>query len=278
MVDLPDLPPSVGIALQVAIVVVTALVGYFVLRGSVRIAEEHIVERRRAESAGVLLPADELERRVATIARLVERIAGVVIAIIATLMILDLFGIDIAPAIAGLGVAGIAVGLGAQTLIRDWLSGVFIVLENQYNAGDVVRIAGVEGTVEDFGLRRTTLRDVDGTIHIVPNGQITVATNLTRLWTPIRLEIDVATDADRARSIIDRTGEELLAEEAWAKRLLEPPHVVSVVAGADSSVVTVRAAVRAAERRSVTGELRTRLLADLDAADVRPAGTSPQDG
>ena len=81
------------------------------------------------------------------------------IAIIAVLMALDLFGIDIGPAVAGLGVVGIAVGFGAQTLVRDWLAGIFIVLENQYSAGDVVRIAGVEGVVEDFSLRRTTLRD-----------------------------------------------------------------------------------------------------------------------
>ncbi len=81
---------------------------------------------------------------------------------------------------AGLGVVGIAVGFGAQTLVRDWLAGIFVVLENQYSAGDVVRIAGVEGVVEDFSLRRTMLRDADGTMHSVPNGQIIVASNLSR--------------------------------------------------------------------------------------------------
>ena len=86
---------------------------------------------------------------------------------------------------AGLGVVGIAVGFGAQALVRDWLAGIFIVLENQYSQGDVVRLAGVEGVVEDFSLRRTTLRDLDGTVHTVPNGQIIVTSNITRVRAPV---------------------------------------------------------------------------------------------
>ena len=103
-----------------------------------------------------------------------------VIVVVAALMILKAFNVDIGPAIAGLGIAGLAVGFGAQALIRDWLSGIFIVAENQYNAGEHVRIAGVEGVVEDFSLRRTMLRDADGSVHHVPNGQIIVASNLSR--------------------------------------------------------------------------------------------------
>jgi moderate conductance mechanosensitive channel len=130
-----------------------------------------------------------------------------VIGVIAVLMILNLFGIDIGPAIAGLGVVGIAVGFGAQTLMRDWLAGIFIVLENQYSQGDVVRIAGVDGVVEDFSLRRTTLRDLDGTVHTVPNGQITVASNMTRLWARVNLDVGVAYDTDiDARHRADRPG------------------------------------------------------------------------
>ena len=108
------------------------------------------------------------------------RIAGSVIGVIAVLMTFGVFGIDIGPAVAGLGVIGIAVGLGAQTLVKDWLAGVFVVLENQYSQGDAVRIGGVEGVVEDFSLRRTVLRDADGSVHSVPNGQIIVSTNLSR--------------------------------------------------------------------------------------------------
>jgi small conductance mechanosensitive channel len=201
----------------------------------------------------------------------VVRIAASVVAVVAGLMILDLFGIDIGPAVAGLGVAGIAVGFGAQTLVRDWLAGIFIVLENQYNAGDVVRIAGVEGTVEDFSLRRTTLRDLDGTVHTVPNGQIVVASNMTRLWARVNLDIRVPYDADidRATAVINRVGEELRDDPEWAPRLLEPPSVVRVSALADSAVaLKVLGQVRAAEQWAVAGELRKRILAAFSADGI----------
>lgn len=181
MLDLPDLPDSVEIGLQLALIALAALVAFVVVRATVAIGVRHLIERRTADSGAGILPPAELERRVNTVARLAVRVAGSAIAIIGVLMALDLFGIDIGPAVAGLGVVGIAVGLGAQTLVKDWLAGIFVVLENQYSAGDAVRIAGVEGVVEDFSLRRTLLREPDGTIHSVPNGQITVASNLTRV-------------------------------------------------------------------------------------------------
>ena len=110
--------------------------------------------------------------------------------IIAALMILGTLGLDIGPAVAGLGVVGIAVGFGAQTLVRDYLNGSLILIENQFTKGDVVRLAGVAGTVEDFSLRRTTLRDIDGVVHTVPNGEIKVASNLTRVWARINQDVD----------------------------------------------------------------------------------------
>ena len=180
MPKLPDLPVSFEITLQIVLIALAALAGFLVLRAGVGVSVRRLLERRREEAGAGVLPQAELERRVNTIGSLVVRVAGAVIAIIAVLMALDLFGIDIGPAVAGLGVVGIAVGFGAQTLVRDWLAGIFIVLENQYSAGDVVRIAGVEGVVEDFSLRCTTLRDSDGTVHSVPNGQIIVASNLSR--------------------------------------------------------------------------------------------------
>ena len=174
MLDLPDLPVSVEITLQIALIALSALAGFLVVRPASGSAP-HLLERRREETGTGTLPQAELERRVRTIGTLVVRVAGAVISIIAVLMALDLFGIDIGPAVAGLGVVGIAIGFGAQTLVRDWLAGIFIVLENQYSAGDMVRLVGVEGVVEDFSLRRTTLRDLDGSLHVVPNGQIIVA-------------------------------------------------------------------------------------------------------
>ena len=193
MLDLPALPDSMETILRVALIGVAALVAYVLLRKAVQVGVRGVIERRSAEAAeGAASPPLDLERRVNTIARLVVRIGGMIVVTIALLMALDEFGVEIGPAVAGLGVVGIAVGFGAQTLIRDWLAGVFVVLENQYSEGDHVRIAGVEGVVEAFSLRRTTLRDLDGTVHTVPNGQITVASNLTsRIAMP---EPDVAAE------------------------------------------------------------------------------------
>jgi small-conductance mechanosensitive channel len=164
---------------KIAAITIAAIAAYGALRIGIRVGVRHVVERRRADLTDSLA-ATELERRVTTLAGLALRIAGAVIAVIGVLMVLSEFEIDIGPAIAGLGVVGIAVGFGAQAVVRDWLAGIFIVLENQYNLGDAVRIAGVSGVVEELSLRRTMLRDADGTVHVVPNGQIIVASNLTR--------------------------------------------------------------------------------------------------
>ena len=273
MPALPTLPDSVEIVLRLALIAVAAVALLLLVRAAVGVSVRHLIERRTAEldADDGAMTAAELERRVNTIARLVVRIAAGVIGVMAVLMALDLFGIDIGPAIAGLGVVGIAVGLGAQTLVRDWLAGVFVVLENQYSAGDVVRIAGVEGVVEDFSLRRTTLRDLDGTVHTVPNGQITVASNLTRLWARVNLDVGVAydTDIDRATAVVNDVGEALQADPEWADRLLEAPRVIRVNALGDSQVtLKVLGQVRAAEQWAVGGELRKRILAAFAANGI----------
>jgi small conductance mechanosensitive channel len=224
----------------------------------------HLLERRTTGDASNQVTDLELEQRVRTLEQLTLRTALVVIIVIAGLMALNTVEIDIGPAIAGLGVVGIAVGFGAQTLIKDWLAGIFVVLENQYSQGDVVRIAGVDGVVEDFSLRRTVLRDLDGTVHSVPNGQITVASNLTRVWARVNLDVRVGyrTDIDATTKLIDGIGRELQADAAWGARLLEAPSVVRVDAlGENGVTLKVLGQVRAAEQWAVAGELRKRILA-----------------
>jgi moderate conductance mechanosensitive channel len=173
-----DLPASAELVVRIVLIVVAALVAIVALRIGVTVGVRHVVEHRSASSRGPL--PEGLEGRVRTVGQLIARVGAAIILVIAVLMVLGELGIDIGPAIAGLGLVGIAVGLGAQTLVRDWLAGIFVVLENQYSYGDLVRVAGVEGTVEDFSLRRTLLRDADGSFHSVPNGQILVATRLSR--------------------------------------------------------------------------------------------------
>ena len=248
----------------ILLIVIVALITWWALRfGTGQVAARVIA--RRPDDPDAPLPQVELERRVRTLERTAVRTGGVVIVIVAVLMALSSgFDVDIGPAIAGLGIVGIAVGFGAQTLIRDWLAGIFVVLENQYNQGDVVRIAGVQGVVEDFSLRRTVLRDLDGTVHTVPNGQITVASNLTRVWARVNLDIPVAydTDLDVATGLINEVGEELHGDPEWAGRLLEAPSVVRVGHFGDTGVsLKVLGQVPAAEQWAVAGELRKRILA-----------------
>jgi small-conductance mechanosensitive channel len=264
MLDVSELPLTLQVGLRVVLVVVIALVAFLVARTAIKVSVRHLIDRSAAEAGGELIPPAELERRVTTIGRLLVRVVGGVLGAIAALMILNLFGIDIGPAVAGLGVVGIAVGFGAQALVRDWLAGIFIVLENQYSQGDVVSIAGVDGVVEDFSLRRTVLRNLDGTVHNVPNGQITVASNMTRLWARVNLDVGVAydTDIDRAVAIINRVGTELHGDAEWGSRMLEAPKVMRVNSLADSAVtLKVLGQVKAAEQWAVAGELRKRILA-----------------
>jgi small conductance mechanosensitive channel len=174
------------------------------------------------------------------------------------------FKLDIGPAVAGLGIAGIAIGLGTQNLVRDYLNGALILIENQYAKGDVVRIAGVSGKVEDFTLRRTTLRDQDGTVHTVPNGEITVASNLTRVWARVNQDVQVVygTDIEKAIAVVDRVGQLLVADPEWGPRILAAPGVERVSALGELGVtLKVVGTVRASEQWAVDGELRKRLLA-----------------
>lgn len=264
-----QLEPWLALALRVIGIALVAVLGIWGIRIAIGAAVRHLLERRAATEGQ--LTADDLERRVRTLQRLAVRVASAVVLIVAVLMVLDQFDISIGPAIAGLGVVGIAVGFGAQTLIRDWLAGVFIILENQYSAGDVVRISGVDGVVEDFSLRRTTLRDLDGTVHTVPNGSIVVASNMTRGWARVNLDISVAydTDIDRASGIIDEVGRSLTEDPAWRDRVIEPPSVQRVNALGDSAVtLKVLGQVRPAEQWAVAGELRKRILAAFAAQGI----------
>ncbi len=180
-----------------------------------------LLDREATEGTAQELSAVELKKRMDTLERLCANVIQFFIVVIAALMILDKLGLSTsARPLAGLGVIGIAVGFGAQTLVRDYLTGALILVENQFSVGDVVRLAGVEGTVEDFNLRRTTVRDIDGVVHTIPNGEIKVASNLTRVWARINQDVTVAygTDIDRAIQVVDDVGQAMKADPAWRKQ------------------------------------------------------------
>lgn len=257
--------------LPVAVILVVA---YVLLRASrlfVYGVVKALMDREVTEGTAQELSAIELKKRMDTLDGLGANVLRFFIVIIAGLMILRSFGLDIGPAVAGLGVVGVAVGFGAQNLVRDYLNGALILIENQFSKGDVIRAAGVSGTVEDFSLRRTTLRDLDGVVHTVPNGEISVASNLTRVWSRINLDVTVAygTDIDRATEVVNTVGATLAGDAAWKRRVLEAPTVDRVAALGEYGVtLKILGTVRAPDQWAAAGELRKRLLAAFEASGI----------
>jgi moderate conductance mechanosensitive channel len=187
--------------------------------------------------------------------------------IIAILMIFSEFGVNIGPMIAAAGVVGLAFGFGGQYLIKDVISGLFIIFENQYRVGDVITIAGVTGAVEDVNLRLTILRDASGVVHHVPNGSISVASNLTKHYSKVNLDIDIAYEADieEVEKVVNAVGEELAKDSDWADAIISPPQFVRINDFADSAVVIkIVGETQPTEQWAVAGELRKRLKIAFD--------------
>jgi moderate conductance mechanosensitive channel len=209
----------------------------------------------------------EHKKRADTLSRVLVNAGQVVVILIAAFMLLAELEINIAPILAGVGVAGIAIGFGAQSLIKDLIAGLFIILENQYRVGDVVRISDVAGLVEDINLRRTVLRDINGIAHVVPNGEIRVASNLTKEWARVNLNVSVAysEDLDHVISVINRVGNELANDPVWAPSILTPPQALRVDKLADSGIeIKILGDTKAMQQWSVMGELRRRLKKAFD--------------
>ena len=245
-------------------ILVAGLVAIRLARVFVHGIVKALLDREATEGTSQELSAVELKKRMDTLDELGSRVIQAFIVMIVLLMALGQVGLDIGPAVAGLGVVGIAVGFGAQALVRDYLTGALILVENQFAKGDVVRIAGVAGTVEDFSLRRTTLRDLDGIVHTVPNGEIKVASNLTRVWARVNQDVTIAygSDLDKAIAVVDQVGREMTEDPLFKRRILEAPRVERVEALAEYGItLKILGSVRAAEQWSTAGELRKRLLA-----------------
>jgi len=209
-----------------------------------------------------------LAKRSQTLSSVLTHAIGIFIALVAIFMILSEVGIDITPLLAGAGVAGLAIGFGAQSLIRDILAGFFIMAEDQYNVGDVVRAADITGGVEGLNLRRTQLRDLDGILHSVPNGEIRVASNFTRSWSRAHLNISVAykEDLDRVMSVIRKVWEEMAEDPEWEPQLIsKTPWLLRVNEFGDSGIIIkVVGETHPMQQWDVMGELRRRIKRVFD--------------
>ncbi len=202
------------------------------------------------------------EKRIKTLIGLVRTICLTLVWVIAVVMSLEQMGLAIAPILAGAGIVGLAVGFGAQNLVRDVINGFFMILENQVRVGDVAVVNGTGGLVEAISFRTITLRDLSGTVHIFPNGTVTTLANMTKNWSAYVMDIGVAykEDTDRVTEVMRTVGNELQEDQQWEDKILEPIEIFGVDAFGESEVV-IKARIKTLpiEQWAVGREYRRRL-------------------
>jgi len=212
----------------------------------------------------------ELARRKAraeSIGAVLAGVVAVVIWIVAMFAIASVLGINLAPLLAGAGVAGVALGFGAQSLVRDCISGLFMLLEDQYGIGDQVDLGAASGTVERVSLRTTVVRGADGTVWHVPNGEVRRVGNQSKLWSMAVVDVDVAVDAnlDAARQHVLQAADELCADPEWSSVVLAEPHVLGIES-VNAEGVTIRLVVKSSPGRqwALQRALREAIKRELD--------------
>jgi small conductance mechanosensitive channel len=211
------------------------------------------------------------EARAASISSVMVSTISVLVWVIAGLLILGELGIDLAPLIAGAGIAGVAIGFGAQQLVKDCISGLFMLLEDQYGIGDVVDLGEASGTVEEIALRTTVLRGSDGTVWHVPNGEVQRVGNQSQHWSTALIDLDVAygTDVAVASEVMKRTADEVCSREPFSELVLDEPQVLGVeMLGADAVTLRMTVTTTPGSQWKVQRELRSALKSAFDAADI----------
>lgn len=185
------------------------------------------------------LNTQEAEKRITTLMGILKGLGKIILWILFLMIMLKEFGVDIGPLLAGAGILGLAIGFGAQELVRDFISGFFILLENQIRTGDVAIINGTGGLVEKIELRTITIRDFSGTVHVFQNGKINTLSNMTKEWSAIVFDIGVAykEDVDQVIKIMQETGENLVQDASFKERIKEPIEIFGLDKFDDSAVV-----------------------------------------
>jgi small-conductance mechanosensitive channel len=273
--------------LHILLIVVVAYIANRLVRRSIRRLTARIVDsgangalgtiRDRAPSALLGTGSHSLRAaaRAQTLGLVLRSIASTVIWTIAVIMILGELGVALGPLIAGAGIAGVALGFGAQSLVKDFLSGIFMLIEDQYGVGDIIDLGVASGTVEDVTLRTTQIRDTSGTLWYVPNGSILRVGNMSQDWARAVLDIEVTEDTDLARALgaVKAVVDELWEDPEWSARILEEPEVLGVEKIANTGI-TLRTLVktRPAEQFKVMREMRRRVCDAFRELDIHMAG------
>lgn len=245
--DLPDTPILIGV-----ILVGTVLV-HLLLRRGISAVTKQMVKQAKARSAKAETPASRalsqarVEQRTATIGSMLRSIVAFVVWIVSALTILGILGVPLTPMLASAGVGGVALAFGAQSLIKDFLSGVFMMFEDQYGVGDLIDTGEVTGRVEEVGLRVTRLRDGNGMVWYVRNGEILRVGNISQGWSTAAVDVPIATDQNpqEAIDVLSTVATDFAADPQWEDVLLDPPSVLGVES-VTASHITLRLSLKTA--------------------------------
>lgn len=222
-------------------------------------------------------PSGMRSQQLRTLAGVINGVGIFVIIFLALMQILPVLGINMGPLLASAGIVGLAIGFGAQTLVKDVINGFFILLENHYDVGDTIRISGVQGNVEDMTLRRTVLRDGDGTVHIVPNSEIKVVSNMTRDWNQVALQVSVSYSepSDRVIGLLKEVASEVRNDPRFSDQIVAEPEVPGIdkVAG-DEVDYLLLVKTRPGSQVPVARELRRKIKECFEKSNVKPGGPS----
>lgn len=255
------IPWLLGHGLKIAVIVIIALIinkfgGIFIEKAV-----------RRAVASDHFLSEQAEKKREDTLIKIFSATIRVLVWLLAIMMSLQEAGIEIGPLLAAAGIAGLAFGFGGQYLIRDLIGGLFIIIENQYRVGDVVSFDSVSGVVEDITLRMTTLRDMDGTVHHVPHGEVKTVSNLSKHFARINMNIGISYNADLEKviSVVNAVGKDMADDPEWKDRIIKAPHFLRIDDFGDSAVIIkIYGDTKPSEQWSVAGELRKRIKVAFD--------------
>lgn len=257
----------VSTLLRVLLILALAWAALKVMRRMLRKLEQRLIDQGRAKGE----PLSEQEKRVETLIRLVRQAIHILVWVMVGLVVLREFGVDVAPILASAGVAGLAIGFGAQNLVRDVIAGFFLILENQVRVGDVVNVNGTGGLVEKVNFRTLVLRDLSGTVHVFPNGTINTTANLTSEWSAYLFDVGVAykEDVDKVMEIMRQVGREMRADEHFGPLMIDDIEVFGVDDFGDSAVVIKgRLRTQPIKQWDVGREYRRRLKYAFDNAGI----------
>jgi small-conductance mechanosensitive channel len=262
-----------GRSAKIALVLVLAMV---FLRLGTRLADRSI--RSLGTRSPLRATSPRLEQRAETLAGVAISMVRIVVWTVAVLLILEEFGLNLGPLLAGASIVGVAVGFGAQSLVKDFFSGFFILIEDQYAVGDLITIADQSGTVEEINLRMTRIRATDGTVWYVPNGEIRKVGNSTKEWGRAIVDVIIPRKSDlaTATAVIGEEVAAVAADPAWAEAVLEEPEILGVNAmGVDNVTVRVSTKTTPAQRLPLAREMRSRISLRLQSAGVVAESSIP---